>query len=312
MILVLALIALPGCAAGPASAPAKMRATAPVFEAEAPTLAELFQCLRDRRLALVSAHRGQSDPTRTENALPSMRETLTHGPLLLELDVRRSADGVLVLMHDDSLDRTSSGAGPVADRTAGELAAMQLKTPAGARIDAQVPSLADVLAWARTSGAVLQLDVKRGVPFADVVAAVRAAGMEQQVVLITYTLADAKAVLAMAPELMLSASARNTAEWSALLVLARENPNILGFAGVGEPDAALLQQMDSARMPVIVGTLGRAGQRLDDVWMADGDGAEYAALAARGVQLIASDRPVDAWQALKAGGRDGSLCLEAR
>lgn len=311
-IVIGALLGLGACTVAPVLPQAGVRVAPPSFEAEAPTLPDVFQCLRERRLGLVSAHRGQADPTRAENALLSLRETITHGPLLLEVDVRRSADGALVLMHDDTLERASSGTGPVAGRTVTELGAMRLKTPAGQTLDERVPLLGDVLRWAKQSGAILQLDVKRGVDFADVVAAVRAADMADRVVIITYSLDDTKAVIGLGPEMMLSASGRNAAEWDALLLMAAGNPRLLGFAGVGVPDPALKSRMDAARMPVIAGTLGRAGQRLDDQWMADGNGAEYAALVAGGVQLIASDRPVDAWAALKAAGRDGTPCLEAR
>lgn len=311
--MMVALLALGGCTVQPVLPGAGVtRATAPAFEREAPTLAEVFQCLIDRRLALVSAHRGQANPARAENALSSFREVATHGPLLVEMDIGRSADGALVLMHDDTLERTTTGTGPVAGRSVTELTGMRLKTPAGDVLDDRVPLLGDVLRWARQTGALLQLDVKRGVEFADVVAAVRAADVASQVVLITYSLADTRKVVAMAPEMMVSASARNAGEWAELLAMAEGNRMLLGFAGVGMPDAALLARMKAARMPVIVGTLGRAGQRLDDQWMADGDGREYAGLVAGGVQLIASDRPVDAWQALKAAGRDGTACLEER
>jgi glycerophosphoryl diester phosphodiesterase len=86
-------------------------------------------------------------------------------------------------------------------------------------------------------------------------------------------------------------------------------PKMLGFTGTREPDAALIARMDAVGVEAITGTLGRPGQRLDDRYLADGDGSEYADLAARGVTLIASDQPVEAWQALKKADRDGMICL---
>jgi glycerophosphoryl diester phosphodiesterase len=84
---------------------------------------------------------------------------------------------------------------------------------------------------------------------------------------------------------------------------------MLVFTGVGEPAPEFLARLDAARVEAITGTLGNPGERLDDRYMADGKGSEYADLAARGVALIASDRPVDAWRALKAAKRDGTPCL---
>lgn len=272
-------------------------------------MAGMFDCLRENRLALVSAHRGQADPAQAENALASFAKTVRTGPILLEMDIRKSSDGALILLHDDTLERTTSGSGPVSERTLAELRALRIEDDTGRQMAEGVPTLDEALRWGKRTGALLQLDVKRGTPFEAVIAEVRATGMERQVIIITYNLADAILVLRLAPEMMVSASGRNDPETAELLEIARNNPRLVGFAGTREPAAALIAQMDAARMEAITGTLGPAGQRLDDLYMADGDGREYAELAARGTALIASDRPLDAWAALKAAGRDGTRCL---
>jgi glycerophosphoryl diester phosphodiesterase len=70
---------------------------------------------------LVFAHRGGS-ALRPENTLISFEHGLSLGADGLELDVHLSRDGVVVVHHDDTLDRTTDGRGPVAARTADELA----------------------------------------------------------------------------------------------------------------------------------------------------------------------------------------------
>ena len=64
---------------------------------------------------LVSAHRGGPRPGLPENSLPAFDHALNYAPALLETDVRRLADGTFVLLHDDTLDRTTTGTGEVAD-----------------------------------------------------------------------------------------------------------------------------------------------------------------------------------------------------
>ncbi len=273
-------------------------------------LADVFDCLRERRLALVSAHRGQKDPRAAENSLESFGNTVDRGPIFIEVDIARSADGVLMLMHDQTLDRTTSGTGPLAAGTYRELRQLRLKDGEGAPTMERIPTLDEALVWARRRRAVLQLDIKPGVPFADVVADVRKARMEGQVILIVYNLADARTAMRLAPEMMLSASGQTAAETADLL--RRATPKLLIFTGTREPDPALIARLDAAGVEAITGTLGRPGQRLDDRYLADGDGSEYADLAARGVTLIASDQPVEAWRALKAADRDGTICLTGR
>ncbi len=57
-----------------------------------------------------------------ENTLASMRSAHAHGYRMVEIDVRLTGDGTLVLMHDDTVDRTTNGIGRVGGMTWGELA----------------------------------------------------------------------------------------------------------------------------------------------------------------------------------------------
>ena len=62
---------------------------------------------------LFFAHRGGS-LLRPENTLPAFEHGLSFGADALELDIQQARDGELVVIHDPTLDRTTSGSGPVA------------------------------------------------------------------------------------------------------------------------------------------------------------------------------------------------------
>ena len=70
---------------------------------------------------LVYAHRGGA-ALRPENTLAAFDHGLTLGADGLELDVHLSRDGVAVVHHDDTLDRTTDATGPIGARSAGDLA----------------------------------------------------------------------------------------------------------------------------------------------------------------------------------------------
>lgn len=70
--------------------------------------------------ALVIGHRGAAGAA-PENTLPSLRRAVEDGVDALEFDLQCSADGRLVVHHDDTVDRTTDGSGPVAGVTLGEL-----------------------------------------------------------------------------------------------------------------------------------------------------------------------------------------------
>jgi len=69
---------------------------------------------------LVIGHRGAAGAA-PENTLPSLRTAVEDGADALEFDLQCSADGRLVVHHDDTLDRTTDGSGPLASRTLAEL-----------------------------------------------------------------------------------------------------------------------------------------------------------------------------------------------
>ena len=90
--------------------------------------------------SLFYAHRGLHGETREENSLSAFRAAAEAG-YAIELDVRLSKDGVLVVFHDDTLDRVTDASGRVDEKTAEELSKIRL----GKTTDT-IPSFAEVLA----------------------------------------------------------------------------------------------------------------------------------------------------------------------
>ena len=88
---------------------------------------------------LVQAHRG-GRAEYDDNALGGFEMCLSRGVKGFELDVRYTMDCVLVVMHDESLDRTTNGKGRVEDTTFSDLCKLRLK-----KSSEQVPSLSEVL-----------------------------------------------------------------------------------------------------------------------------------------------------------------------
>jgi len=106
------------------------------------------------------AHRG-AGKLAPENTLAAFALGRQHGYLAFECDVKASADGELYLLHDDTLDRTTTGRGPVA----------ALSWPQLARLDAgswhsapylgePLPRLAELARWLHRESAWLDLEIK--------------------------------------------------------------------------------------------------------------------------------------------------------
>jgi len=76
-----------------------------------------------KRRVITCAHRGASS-THPENTRLAFDEAVRLGADMIEFDVRRTRDGAFVIMHDASVDRTTNGAGAVADLTLSEIRAL--------------------------------------------------------------------------------------------------------------------------------------------------------------------------------------------
>ena len=121
---------------------------------------------------LVVGHRGgRGDGWPAENTLASFERARAQGALAIELDVRTSAGGNVVVFHDDTLARMTRerDARRIADVTEAELFAIDLGAYHHGE-PATVPALSEVLHWARAHGVGVNVELKHEVPSRAVLA----------------------------------------------------------------------------------------------------------------------------------------------
>lgn len=140
---------------------------------------------------VVIAHRGCHNPApqhglsaAPENSLAALEHCIRLGVDVMETDVRMTADGYLVIIHDDKVDRTTTGSGKVAQMTLGQLGDLRLREnsggPTAPATDERPVTLDEMLKRAR-GRILLNLDVKASI-YAEVVDAVVRAGMRDEVI----------------------------------------------------------------------------------------------------------------------------------
>lgn len=260
-----------------------------------------FDCVAARDLTLVSAHRGGPGPGLPENSLEAIAASLAAAPALIEFDVAASADGVLFLMHDDTLDRTTTGAGEAAAKRWADIARLRLVDDAGEKTDFHPPTLEDAL-LASKDRAIVQIDFKRSARFEDVVALVRKVGAQDQTILIAYTMAAARKLHRLAPEMMISLSVEDEDALARAVAAGVPENRLMAFTGTKAPNPRLNAAMEARGVEVIFGTLGWRDS-IDDEIAASGEEGRYAEIARTGVDVIATDRPAAAQAALTKAGR---------
>jgi glycerophosphoryl diester phosphodiesterase len=144
---------------------------------------------------LIIAHRGNSSQ-RPENTLASFASALEVGATFVEFDVQLTRDRKIVILHDPTLDRTTTGRGPVALLTFDEVRAFSAGHPSvfGTAYERErVPSLAETLEFLKGRAHVM-LEIKTESVTDDAasgvealtLAEVRRAGMEKEVALISF------------------------------------------------------------------------------------------------------------------------------
>ena len=130
------------------------------------------------RKPFVVGHRGASG-LEPENTLRSIGRAIDFGVDAVEVDVRKSKDGKLVIMHDPSVDRTTNGKGRVASLTLKDLKALD------AGKGEKIPTLEEMMGAVRGKVG-LFLEIKEPETTSDMVASVRAAGMESATTFVSF------------------------------------------------------------------------------------------------------------------------------
>ncbi|RYY58190.1 MAG: glycerophosphodiester phosphodiesterase family protein [Chitinophagaceae bacterium] len=165
------ILALPSCA------PSKKASTAPAkdFNWKINQLGRTGE-----HYVMVAAHRSdwRNAP---ENSMPALEKAIAMGADIAELDLKKTKDGVLVIMHDKTIDRTTSGKGKPEDFTLAEIRKFRLKNGLGRVTEDSIPTFEQYLDLAK--GKII-LDVDKGYDyFPDVVKMLRDKDMVEQAII---------------------------------------------------------------------------------------------------------------------------------
>jgi glycerophosphoryl diester phosphodiesterase len=256
--------------------------------------ANMFGKLRDPGdPALIAGHRGDRSAA-PENTVPALQSALDGTMVFVETDVRLSADGVPVLIHDASVDRTTDGTGSVADLTLAELQQLDAgswyaKAFAGLRI----PTLDTFLVMLGQSNKKAMLELKGTWSHEELMTVSRlieSSGLGGRIVLASFdlkTLAGLQAVVAELPR----------------MVITRDLPAdpvalVHRFGAIGLVTSGLAVESD----PVVVDRIHRAG--LGILLYTLNQKQSWQSALALGVDGIITDKPsaLDNWLAATTPG----------
>jgi glycerophosphoryl diester phosphodiesterase len=156
---------------------------------------------------IICGHRGGYDLDFPENSISRFvmdAQACKGSGIMIELDVRKSADGILYILHDESLDRTTTGAGKIKDATAANLNQLFLKAKTDSITAERIPTFESILNWAKLNPAVfLMVDVKDDI-WEAVLQMIKEKEVVNRCVILTFSIENTRKVYAISPDIWIS------------------------------------------------------------------------------------------------------------
>jgi glycerophosphoryl diester phosphodiesterase len=228
-------------------------------------------------MVLIIGHRGARNLW-PENSLEGFERTRELGVDAVEFDVHLARDGELVVIHDPTLERTTEGTGPVADRTATELAAMGvprleavLDIYAGTPIELHIEVKTDALGRSYEGLEKRLLDV------------IGRRKLEQQAIVTSFVPEILETVRRLSPnQRVLGSLDRRSAEIFGGLSAALDRFTVIGNCMIAVEKGLLADSLDLC--------LRRVGSEFLGAWVPN-DADDIAQWLARPIRQITTDRP---------------------
>jgi len=276
---------------------------------ESSDLKDFFSYSPDR-IPFVCAHRGGNREFFPENCIATFENTLSTVYSMIETDPRYTKDSVIVLIHDATLDRTTTGTGRVIDHTLEELKNLRLKDAYGNVTDYQIPTLAEALEWAR-SKTILVLDSK-DVPVVDRIKMIEEHNASSYTLIIAYSADDIIECYRYNPEIVMEIMLADTSQIRKFEDTRIPWSNVVGFVSHNlVEETAIFDLIHNKGAMCIVGS-----SRNHDISFKKGKiksleelFPEYIKMINDGADIIEADLAIEAGLSLKdlqKAGREGS------
>ncbi|MCE6992649.1 glycerophosphodiester phosphodiesterase family protein [Dyadobacter sp. CY323] len=243
---------------------------------------------------LIAGHRGGMVKGFPENSIATFENTLKHTPAFFEIDPRLTKDSVMVLMHDATLDRTTTGKGKLSDYTYAELKNFRLKDAEGNVTDFSIPTLAEVIEWARGK-TILNLDHK-DVPLKMTAALIRRHRAEAFVMKTVHSPEEALFYLKENKNSMFSAFIKNKQEFHSYEKAGVPFTQLIAYIGPHvKPDNQELYTLLNKKGAMCMIS---SASSYDKLKTAEERKAAYKSIAKDGASIIESDYPIELAEAV--------------
>ncbi|GHB45417.1 glycerophosphodiester phosphodiesterase family protein [Mongoliitalea lutea] len=249
--------------------------------------AQSLRTLIEQERPVIFSHRVALEPDWVENSLYSLEKSGEMGFMFHEIDVVESKDGVLYVLHDKTLDRTTSSTGAVKELASAYLDGVLLNG-----LEERLPRLEDFLAICQEKGFYLMLDVKEA-SLEKVMAKVKEFDMLERVVLLTFGKERSAEALELGERFLLSVLITEEEDFDYFLCKTEQPYYLAAYINKDGP-IDLFEKARSLGLPTITDVLGAIDARAQN----EGIAVYTEFLHKRKPSILVSDYPLQIKQVM--------------
>lgn len=216
--------------------------------------AQSLRSLLDKGETSIFSHRATLDPTSPENSISAVQMAMSKRLNMHEIDLAESSDGILYLLHDKTLDRTTEATGPINSFDSHYLDEVKLKGT-----EEKLPRFEDFLTFAKKNQLYLMLDVKEA-SLDKVIKMVKAKGMLDRIIVLTFSKARAEEALALGERFLLSVLIQEKDDFDYYLCKIEHSYDLAAYLNK-DASLELYKQAQSLGLPIVTDVLGAIDQR---------------------------------------------------
>ena len=237
---------------------------------------------------LIMAHQGGTENGLPGNSMATFKKTYEKvGCVLLEFDIRMTADSLLVISHDNELELRTNGSGLLNQQSWEKVKNLRLKDSNGKITKYPIPTFQEVLQWSHDKSLILIVDKKPETDLAKTISLLRKTNNLNKSVLICYSLTEAQTAHKLAPELMLAVGFNSPAHIAAIEKSGIPLENLLALTPRDLQEKTFYQKIHDMNIISSLGTNGNV-----DTLQITASKPLYQKISKSGPDIICTDNPI--------------------
>jgi glycerophosphoryl diester phosphodiesterase len=240
---------------------------------------------------ILCAHRGGMYADYAENSISTLEyleKSFDGAPVMAEVDVRKSKDGTLFLLHDNTLERTTTGTGKIEESSDDYLKGLKLRNGKGDVLNETIPTLAQLLDFVAKKKIFLMLDVKID-DWKQIMDLVKSKTAVQKCLVLTFKPENSKKAHELSPDMLVSCLVKDRNDWNEISKIVPSRV-MVAYVNKNTP-ADVIQELKSKKIFLVT----------DTSEVTTNNGAPYPAAYYEnmGVNVLVTDLPREVKELLK-------------